>query len=560
MSHPEVLTMTGNSPLKLISRLLCLAVGAGVWAAALPGQAQPRNATVVYAVGKEPSLPVPLLTRNEQANEDVADQLFLHLATFTPGGRVTGDDALVPSLARRWRRIDPLTLVFEIDPRARWHDNAPVTAHDVVFTWQLAGNPAVGTDQSRLEPIASVEAINEHAVRVRFKRPSAEQVYLFGFLMQPLPSHLLERMAPAAIGTSSFVTHPVGNGPFRFERRIPGQLYELRADSTFFLGRPTIARVMFTYVEDATARVNRFLTGESDVLDVIPEPALPGIRALPAARLVDVPSASLVYLLFNTRGRADTARPNPLFSDPRVREALTLAIDRRAITTTTWGGNAAVPEAAQSQLWSWITGGRIDHQPMNVARARTLLAQAGWRDANGDGTLDKDGLPFHFSILYPASSAMRNTVALQVQQMLRAVGVAVELDKVDGAVMGPRVQGGQWDTFIQSVTQDPTPTSLVQSWSCDAAHHSGSTNFARWCDTTFDRMVVAAGGAKNQPAAWNGVLARMASLHPAVFLAAPGKQVAVHRRYDNVIIWPSHPWLSLWQWRVRPEAALPRDR
>jgi hypothetical protein len=83
---------------------------------------------------------------------------------------------------------------------------------------------------------------------------------------------------------------------------------------------------------------------------------------------------------------------------------------------------------------------------------------------------------------------------------------------------------------------------------------------AHWCDSTFDQLTTAATSAANQAAAWRGVLARMTALHPAIFLAAPRKQVAVHRRYDNVIIWPSHAWLSLWQWRVRPDAALPRDR
>jgi peptide/nickel transport system substrate-binding protein len=543
---------------RIIGTALATVLLAGGRLAVANAQGVP-HATVVYAVGKDPALPIPLFTRTEEANEDVADQIFLHLATFAPGARVNGDNALVPSLARSWRRVDPLTLDFEIDPRARWQDHAPVTAHDVVYTWQLANNPAVATDQSRLEPIASVEATGERTVRVRFKRPSAEQVYLFGFLMQPLPSHLLERLEPTAIATSDFMAHPIGDGPFRFERRVPGQLIELRANPAFFLGRPGIDRVLFTIVEDPTARVNRFITGESDILDVIPGAALAQVSALPNARLVDVPSADLVYLLFNTRARGDTSRPHPVFSDARVREALTLALDRPVIATTTFGAATPIPDAAQSQLWSWITGGTLSAAPSNVARARTLLAQAGWRDANGDGVLDKDGVPLHLGILYPASSAFRNTLALQVQQMWRAVGVAVDLDKVEGAVMGPRVQSGQWDVLVPRVIQDPTPSSLVQSWSCDAAHHP-STNVAHWCDSTFDRLTTAATSAANQPAAWRGVLARMTALHPAIFLAAPRKQVAVHRRYDNVIIWPSHAWLSLWQWRVRPDAALPRDR
>jgi peptide/nickel transport system substrate-binding protein len=287
---------------------------------------------------------------------------------------------------------------------------------------------------------------------------------------------------------------------------------------------------------------------------------LPQIHADAAARIVNAPSSDLVYLLFNTRAPTDTTRTHPIFSDPRVREALTLALDRPVIARTSYGEGTPVPDAAQSQSWAWITAGQFKPAAGNVAQARALLAQAGWRDANGDGVLDKNGVPLHINVMYPASSAPRHTIALQVQQMWRAVGAKVELDRIEGSVIRGRVFGGQFDVWINVAVQDPTPTSLVQSWSCQSAHHLPTTNFAGWCDSTFDRLVGVASSARDQPAAWRAVLSRMASQHPAIFIAAPSSIVAVHRRYDNVIIWPSRAWLSLWQWRVRPEAALPRDR
>jgi len=521
-------------------------------------QSVPRHATIVYAVGREPTMPIPLFTAMFTENEDLADQMFLHLAVFKPGAQVTGDNALAPALAKSWHRIDPLTLVFDLDHRARWQDGTPVSAHDVVFTWQLANKTA--TDQSRLEPIAGVDALDPWTVRVRFKRPFLEQLYTFAFLMQPLPAHLLERVPPDAIGTSDFAKHPIGNGPFRFDHRVPGQLVELRGDTSFYLGRPSIDRVIFRFVTDANTRQNLFLTGETDILDHVAPASLPQIHDDAAARIVNAPSSDLVYLLFNTRAPNDTSRIHPIFSDPRVREALTLALDRPVIARTSYGEGTPVPDAAQSQSWAWITAGGFKPAPGNVARAKALLAQAGWRDANGDGVLDKNGLPLHINVMYPASSAPRHTIALQVQQMWRAVGAEAELDRIEGSVIRGRVFGGQFDVWINVAVQDPTPTSLVQSWSCQSAHHLPTTNFAGWCDSTFDRLVGVASSAKDQPAAWRAVLSRMASQHPAIFIAAPSSIVAVHRRYNNVIIWPSRAWLSLWQWRVRPDAALPRDR
>jgi peptide/nickel transport system substrate-binding protein len=517
----------------------------------------PLHPTVVYGVGKEPAIPIPLFTRHDEANEDLADQLFLHLAVFAPNAKGTADAMMAPALAKAWHRIDPLTLVFDIDPRARWHDGVPVTARDILFTWALANNPKVASD-SRLEPVATVEAVGDKSVRVRFKRPSAEQVYTFGFLIQPLPAHLLEQVAPETITASEYAKHPVGDGPFRVERRVAGQLVELRADTAFFLGRPTISRLLFRTIEDPTARVNAFITGETDILDKIPVQSLPQVQQHAGGRVTDPGSNVLVYFLFNTRANSDSTKPHPIFGDVRVREALSLALDRKTIAQTTFGPSAQVPDAAQSQLWGWITGG-VTAPSANVARARTLLTQAGWHDVKHNGILERNGMPLRFSVLYSNSSEANNRIALESQPLWHAIGADVQLDRLEPAVVGQRVTGGQFDLWISRVGQDPTPSSLVQSWSCASAHQVG-TNYAHWCDSTFDRLVTTATAAKDQSAAWRAALAEMAAQHPAIFMAAPGNPIAIHQRFDNVILWPSHTWLSLWQWRVRPGAGLPRDQ
>jgi peptide/nickel transport system substrate-binding protein len=511
--------------------------------------------TIEYAVGKEPTAPIPFFTRNEEANLDVADQLYLHLLTYSPNGFGSTDAAFAPALAHAWHRVDAVTLVLDIDPRARWQDGVAVTAHDVVYSWGLASNPRINADNSQLESIASVEALGERSVRFRFKRASLDQVYTLSVL-QPVPAHLLERIPAESIMGSSYAAHPVGDGPFRFERRVPAQLIELRADTAFFLGRPTVDRVLILTVIDATARLNLFLAGNSDILDNISTEDVPALQRDRNARLLPVASNALSYLTLNLRSPADTLRPHPIFGDVRVRQALALALDRETMARVAFGPGAVVPDAAQSQLWSWITPGGIKGTPSNPAQARTLLARAGWRDANGDGILDRNGVPLQFTLTYSTASGPSHPLALQAQQMWRAVGADVRLERIDGSAIGTRVHTGQWDMLIRRVGQDP---SLAQSWSCASAQTGGS-NVSRWCDTTFDQLMTAAESASDQPAAWRAVLDRMASQFPAIFLAAPASLIAVHRRFDNVVIWPTHPWVSLWQWRVRPGAALGRDR
>src|SRR5512141_127743 len=123
--------------------LLALAALAATLACT-PEKPDASRQAVVIAVGEQSQLPVPVLkaTRGRTADDEVADLLFLRLATLKAGGSTSGDSGFEPELARSWTRRDSVTLVFDLDPRARWHDGKPVTARDVVFTLGLARDTA----------------------------------------------------------------------------------------------------------------------------------------------------------------------------------------------------------------------------------------------------------------------------------------------------------------------------------------------------------------------------------------------------------------------------------
>jgi peptide/nickel transport system substrate-binding protein len=545
----EVLPMRGRAVLHLLIGLLCL--GPLALRAQVPG-------TVVVAIPADPTLPLPAIS-DQTFDTDLADQLFLRLAMLGPTFRTAGDKAMTPMLARRWQRLDPLTLLFELDPRARWQDGTPVTARDVVFTFRLMTDPVVGKGRIMMEPVAAVEAVGTGSVRVRFKRPFAEQLYLFAFNMQPLPAHLLEPLQATAIARSDFATGPVGNGPYRYVRRVPGQFVELRADPTFFLGTPTIARVVLRIAPEAAARTNLLLAGETDVMGDVPAPDASKIRDVPSLALVNISHNLVLWVGINQRALGRDA-PHPILTDRRIREALRLALDRRTMATSVFGPGTGVPDAAQSQLWSWVTEGTLRSTPQNISLAKTLLTAAGWRDSDGDGIVERNGAPLRLQMIYPSSSGPRHTLAVQAQAMWRAVGVDVVLNRIERADFSERMASGRFDLTIDGGNQDPTPSSLTQRWSCAAAAEPTSLNMIRWCDPTFDRLLASAETAADPVAAYRAALTRMAGEVPAIVLAAPPNQVAVHRRFANVQIWPAKSWLSLWQWRVRPDAALPRDR
>jgi peptide/nickel transport system substrate-binding protein len=189
---------------------------------------------------------------------------------------------------------------------------------------------------------------------------------------------------------------------------------------------------------------------------------------------------------------------------------------------------------------------------MNVREARRLLAAHRWIDHDGDGVLDRDGQPLTLTLTLPATSAIRQQMALQAQEQLRQVGIRIELERLEVAVWNERRTAGQFDIDFSSTSQDPSPTGLSQGWSCD-----GGTNVARFCDPVVDSLLQSASLATDHAGeAWHAVLRRIESDTPAVFLYAMTYMYAVDRRFANVRIRPESPWLSLREWTV--DASPPR--
>ena len=226
----------------------------------LHAQSDAERASIVIVTGQESSVPVPTLMEGPHAsiaNSDIADQLFLRLAGLRPTLMTSGDQAFEPLLARGWTRRDSLTLAFDLDPRAAWHDGVPVTSDDVVFTFTRALDPKLSPGLAGLlRRIVSVTAEGDRRVVFRFSQPYAEQLYDAVFHVAPLPAHLLRGIPPDDLLASPFVQAPVGNGPYRWVRRVPGQYVELAANERFFLGAPAIRRVVFRLATDAEARLN----------------------------------------------------------------------------------------------------------------------------------------------------------------------------------------------------------------------------------------------------------------------------------------------------------------
>ena len=148
----------------------------------------------------------------------VSDLIFLKLADIGPSLNTVGDEGFLPRLAMSWEFEDPTTIVFTINPEARWEDGVRVSAADVVFTFDVYRDTIVGAPAAaQLETIASVAARDTNTVAFTFVRPYPEQFFDATHHMRIIPEHILGNVPREELGAHEFGMQPVGDGPYRLE-------------------------------------------------------------------------------------------------------------------------------------------------------------------------------------------------------------------------------------------------------------------------------------------------------------------------------------------------------
>lgn len=480
-----------------------------------------------------------------QLGSQIGDLLFPRLATLTLSLNTVDDSGFTPVLAERWERRDPLTLVFHLDPRARWSDGTPVTARDVEFSHSVYADPATGSPyRANLQRVQSVSAEGQHTVLVRYASAYPEQLYDIAHYLRVLPAHLLDSIPRERLASSSFARQPVGAGPFRLRRWRPGELIEIEADTGWFHGRARLDRVVFRVLPDVPAAVTALLAGQADAIEVIPQrDELERARRDTSVRLIPYPSPFVAGIAFNLR-RAP-------FGERALRRALAHATDRQTVVQTLFGEWGDVPPGATSRM-QWISTGRVRQVPYDTTAAARLLDSLGWRDSDGDGIRERNGRPLRFTILVPSTSRLRQEGAVLIQHQWRKVGVDLRIRTLDFAVFERETRTGNFDAAFFSRTLDPSPASIEQYFGTAGI---GGDNIGAYSNPRFDSLVTAAAAAPTRERAlplWQEALGLLNEDAPAIHVYAPRNHAALSRRVLDVTIRPDYWLATLGTWRVSP--------
>lgn len=376
----------------------------------------------------------------------------LDITVNQPLVAITWQGSLQPLLAESWEmQEDGKVWVFTLREGVNWHDGEPVTADDVVFSYNAYANPKVasrwaskaasilGYDEfqaGEADSLAGVSAVDDMTVRVELKEaiplwPKLEQIYLVVF-----PEHLLGDVPPEELIGHEYWRNRVGTGPFKWSKFEPDQFIELAANEDYFLGAPKLDRVIYHMYADAATHVAALENGEIDTTayetTLISVDDVERLEAKDNIDIVVMSKGSPTFLRMNH---------DKEWSDVRLRQAIRYAIDVATLLETVYpGGQAAYTMLPQP--WTWPEG--METYEYDPDRARELLAEAGWSGREVD-------------FVYHYADQLNGDLIVAIQQYLADVGINIAPRLVDPPTIYELYESGDFDMgyFALGMGVDP---------------------------------------------------------------------------------------------------------
>lgn len=346
------------------------------------------------------------------------------------GGENWGD-SVEPALAESWEvSEDGLTYTFNLRQDVVWHDGEPFTAADVIFTYNAALNEANAIDwRSNLlqdgEPV-QFEALDDYTVQVTLNRPDATA--LTSLAIPIVPEHAFDsiEMTDAPYNT----TNPIATGPFRVAEWNTGENVVLEANPDYWRGAPCLDRLVVRFIRGVDNIANALLAGEVDFARIDGADLVP-FENNPDFVIETAPRDLMRYVGFNVQ--------SPRYSDPAVRRALAVGLDRQAIIDVAAGGYGILPDSAFNRSIFAYEEGRNEQLVFDPAQAQQMLTDAGWTDSDGNGFLDNEGQELTMRLVFAGENPLMQAIAPIVYDNWRTLGVNVELVPLDSAAINEEV-------------------------------------------------------------------------------------------------------------------------
>ena len=463
---------------------------------------------------------IPLLS-SDSTSHGISSLVFNGLVKYDKDINIVGD------LAESWKiSRDGLVITFHLRKGVTWHDGHTFTAHDVLFTYRVTIDPKTPTAYAGdFLKVKKAEVLDDYTFRVTYDKPFAPALMSWGSSV--LPKHLLEGKD---ITTSPLARHPVGTGPYIFKEWVPGQKIVLISNPDYFESRPYIdGYIMRIIPDDATM----FLELRANGID------RKNLTPLQYTRQTEnnlfrknfnkyrYLSFSYTYMGYNLK--------NPLFADKRVRQAIAYGINKDEIIRGVLLG-LGKEATGPFKPGTWVYNPHVKAYPYDPDKAKGLLADAGWKDNDGDGILDKDGQPFVFEIITNQGNEIRAKCAEIIQRRLGEIGIKVKIRILEwAAFVNDFINKRRFDATILGWTV-PLDPDIYDVW------HSSKMgpqelNFISYKNEEVDTLIERGRSTFNQKERkkyYDRIQEILAEEQPYLFLYVPDALPIIHARFRGV--------------------------
>ena len=462
-----------------------------------------------------PSTMNPYLTGGTK--EIISSSMTLEgLTGFTPEGEIFPKLITeIPTVENGGISEDLKSVTYKLIEGIKWSDGTPLTAADVAFTAEYCMHPEGGCSQlAKFEGVSSVEAVDDLTVKVNFTEPTPYPYTAFNSANSPILQkaqfeNCLGEKAPTCTDQNF---NPIGTGPFRVTKFLTNDVITFEANPEYRdAAKPAFATVTVKGGGDAAAAARSVLeTGEYDYAwntqlapDVIASMEAQGRGKYVAAfgslverihvNLTD-PSPSLP-----PEERSTTKHPHPFLTDPAVRQALSMAIDRELLTELGYGqaGKATCNYVPAPEAWASDNTACLKQ---DIEGAKKLLDDAGWT-VGGSGVREKDGVQLKM-VFQTSVNAVRQDFQSLIKQWWSEIGIETELKTVDASVFFG-TDAGSPDTlqkFYADVEmyadnfEGADASSYLAKWTCDKApgpdNQWQGENISRFCSEDYDKLLM----------------------------------------------------------------------
>lgn len=464
--------------------------------------------TLHLSIASNPSRINPILS-TDAASSDITRWIFNALVTYDKEGKI------VPELAESYTFVDSTTLVFYLRKDVTWSDGQPFSANDVLFTYQTIISPDIFTPYaSGFMHIESVKALDTYSIEVKYKYPYFKALEIW--MMEVLPEHLLKNEKD--LMTSKFNQAPLGTGPYTLTKLEISKDIVLKANEHYFVHKPTVDELVFHYLPD---RSSEFLMLKSHQLDV------GSLSPLQLERQIDDAFKSHYTIYEDIAHNYSYVGFNlalEKFKDPRVREAISLAIDRQELVDILFFGHGKVctgPFLPGTGAFNET----IKAPKRDIARAKALLKEAGYDESH----------PFSFELSTSANGSGSYSAQI-LQHQLKEAGVEMKL----------RIM--EWQAFLNTVVLPRKFEAVLMGWSLglkpDAysiwhseSRKKGGFNFIGYHNDEVDSLIKRAEKVVNQEefdAIYREIFEKITHDSPYLFLVIPNSITVVNKQITPV--------------------------